>query len=380
MSTAPTSAEKKKPGPEKGTRYRSKPGPVRGRRYERKPDPLACLPLTRFMEEHCEWMAMTNYTPATVKTRRQVIRKFIMWCDDRGLRDPKEITRPILQRYQRHLFYYRKSNGAPLSIGSQLAHLAPLKTFFKWLARENHILWNPAGELELPSQPKHLPRVLLGVDEVETILRAVDHNGPTGLRDRAMLELLYSTALRRTECANLLRYDADLSRMTVLVRDGKGQKDRYVPLGDRAAQWLDKYLMQSRPLLAQEETEALFVTDYGEAVTPDFVATRVNLAMDAAELQKPGSCHLFRHACATHMLDNGADIRFIQALLGHESLSSTERYTHVAIAKLQKVHAATHPARLTRPAPQQKLSPDKLAARRALLDMLLAEDNDSPEF
>jgi integrase/recombinase XerD len=370
-----TSSAGKKPGPQKGTRYRAKPGPVKGKQYTPKTDSLAGLPLTRYMEDHCEWMAITNYTPATVKARRQVMRKFIMWCDDRGLSDPKEITRPILQRYRRHLYYYRKSNGAPLSIGSQLAHLTPLKTFFKWLANENHILWNPAADLELPSQPKRLPSVIPSVEEVEAILRAVDHSDPRSLRDRAMLELLYSTGIRRSECAGIRLHEADLSRMTVLVH-GKGQKDRYVPLGDRAALWLDKYLVQSRPLLAEEETETLFVTDYGEAVTPDFVASRVNLAMEVAEFQKPGSCHLFRHACATHMLDNGADIRFIQTLLGHESLSSTERYTHVAIGKLQEVHAATHPARLTRPAVPKKLTPEKQAAKRALLEILLAEDEE----
>jgi len=221
-----------------GSVNRAEPGPVKGKHYTPKPDPLAGLPFTRYMEDHCEWMAVTNYTPATVKSRRQVMRKFIMWCDDRGVADPKEITRPILQRYQRRLFYYRKSNGAPLSVGSQLAHLAPLKTFFKWLTRENHVLWNPAAELELPSPPKHLLGVILSIDDVETVLRAIDHNNPRGLRGRAMLELMYSTAIRRAECANLLRYDADLSRMTVLVREGKGQKDRYVPLGDRAALWL----------------------------------------------------------------------------------------------------------------------------------------------
>jgi integrase/recombinase XerD len=343
---------RKKPGPEKGTRYREKPGPVKGGSYERKPDPIAHLTFTRLMDEHFEWMLMTGYTPDTVRGRRQAIRRFIAWCDDRGLSDPKEITKPILERYQRHLFYYRKPDGAPLTLGSQHAALTPLKTFFKWLAKENHIPWNPASELELPPQPKRLPRALLSVEEVEEILRAADHTATTGLRDRAMLEVLYSTALRRTEFAHLHRYDADLSRLTVFVREGKGRKDRVVPLGERAALWLDKYLIESRPLLASNDCEALFVTDYGEPITPDFLAMRVSRYMELAGIDKPGSCHLFRHACATHMLENGADIRFIQAMLGHAALSSTERYTHVAIGKLQQIHAATHPAKLTRGSPE----------------------------
>src|SRR5271166_92822 len=162
------------------------------------------------MAAHFEWMLVTGYT---VRTRRIAIRRFIAWCDERGLSDPREITKPILERYQRHLFYYRKPDGAPLTLGTQHASLAPLKTFFKWLARENHILYNPASELELPSPPKQLPRILLGVEEIEAILRAADPATAQGLRDRAMLEVLYSTGLRRTEMANLRRYDADLVRL-----------------------------------------------------------------------------------------------------------------------------------------------------------------------
>jgi len=360
----------------KGTRYRAKPGPVTGGNYERKSDPIAHLPITRYMDEHFEWMLMTGYTADTVRGRRTAIRRFIAWCDDRGLSDPKEITKPILERYQRHLFYYRKADGAPLSLGSQHACLTPLKTFFKWLAKENHILWNPASELELPPQPKHLPRALLSVEDVEAILRAADHSTTTGLRDRAMLEVLYSTALRRTELANLRRYDADLSRLTVFVHEGKGRKDRVVPLGERAALWIDKYMMESRPLLAANDCDALFVTDYGEPIRPDFLASRVNRYMELAGIDKPGSCHLFRHACATHMLDNGADIRFIQAMLGHAALSSTERYTHVAIGKLQQIHAATHPAKLKRGSSAEAPRGDQKRAREALLDALLNEDDD----
>jgi integrase/recombinase XerD len=327
------------------------------------------------MEEHFEWMLITGYTPDTVRGRRQAIRRFIAWCDDRGLCDPKEITKPILERYQRRLFYYRKPDGAPLTLGSQHSALTPLKTFFKWLAKENHILWNPASELELPPQPKQLPRALLSVEDIEAILRAIDHTTLTGLRDRAMLETLYSTAVRRTEFAGLLRYDADLSRLTLFVRKGKGHKERYVPLGERAALWLDKYLLESRPQLACGDSDALFVTDCGEPITPEFLASRVDRYMEAAGVDKPGSCHLFRHACATHMLDNGADIRFIQAMLGHATLSTTERYTHVAIAKLQQIHAATHPARLTR-APGCTTDRAHDEARTELLAALHAEHDD----
>ena len=376
MSNALPTSDRKKAGPVRGTRYKSKPGAPKGNTHHRKTDALAHLPITRYMDEHFEWMLVTGYTADTVRGRRQAIRRFIAWCDDRGLSDPKEITKPILERYQRHLFYYRKADGEPLSLGSQHAALTPLKTFFKWLAKENHILWNPASELELPPQPKHLPRALLSIEDVEAILRAADHSSVTGLRDRAMMEVLYSTGLRRTELANLRRYDADLSRLIVFVREGKGRKDRVVPIGERAALWLDKYMVRSRPLFIGAECDALFVNDYGEPVTPDYLASKVRRYMEEAGIDKPGSCHLFRHACATHMLDNGADIRFIQAMLGHAALSSTERYTHVAIGKLQQIHAATHPAKLRRGSSADSARDDQKREREALLEALLREDDD----
>jgi integrase/recombinase XerD len=348
----------------------------RGTKNQRAtPDPIGTLPLTHAMAAHFEWMLMTGYTEDTVRSRRIAIRRFIAWCDERGLADPREITKPILERYQRHLFYYRKPDGTPLTLGTQHSSLAPLKTFFKWLARENRILYNPASELELPSTPKQLPRILLSVEEIESILRAADPATAQGLRDRAMLEMLYSTGLRRTEMANLRRYDADLTRLIVFVREGKGRKDRVVPLGERAARWLDRYLIEARPQFIPHENEALFVMDTGEKVTPEYLATRVRHCMAAADIDKPGACHLFRHAMATHMLENGADIRFIQAMLGHASLTTTERYTHVAIAKLQEIHAATHPARLVRARP----AADQKQARDALLAALASEADDESD-
>lgn len=363
--------------PRKGQRLKThkraafKPaGPARGERI----DPLGHLPLTRYMDAHFEWMLVTGYTAETVRARRIAIRRFIAWCDERGLHDPREITKPILDRYQRHLYYYRKADGAPLTIATQFGCLSPLKTFFKWLTRENHILYNPASEMDLPKTPKQLPRTILSVQDIEAILREAEPNNAQGLRDRAMLELLYSTGLRRMEMANLKRYDADLNRGIVFVREGKGGKDRFVPLGERAALWLDKYLTEARPELTTHEHDALFVTDYGEPVSGEFLAIKVKRYMEFAGIHKPGSCHLFRHACATHMLENGADIRFIQAMLGHASLTTTERYTHVAIDKLQQIHAATHPARMTRAAPDAPAMPE--AAGQAWLDELAEEAND----
>jgi integrase/recombinase XerD len=332
--------------PRRGQRIKTrKPAPIKpsGPR-SRAPDPLAAHPLTRYMHAHFEWMLTHGYSADTVRARRIALRRFITWCAERQLDDPGAITAPILERYQRSLFYYRKADGTPLTLGSQHGCLAPLKTWFKWLTREHHIASNPASELQLPKQPKRLPRTLLAVQDIDAILHEAEPSTAAGLRDRAMLELLYATGLRRMELPALARYDVDLNRRLVFVREGKGRRDRVVPLGERAAAWLEKYLLDARPQLLAAETDALFVSDYGEPITPAWLADKVKRYMAFAGIDKPGATHLFRHACATHMLENGADIRYIQEMLGHANLATTEIYTHVSIDKLQKIHAATHPA------------------------------------
>ena len=352
------------------------PGPPRYL-FERD-DPLGRTVLARYMNDHCEWMLVSGYSTHTVDARRVAIRRFIAWCIERDLDDPRAITKPIIERYQRHLFYYRKDDGKPLTLGTQFGCLAPLKTFFKWLARENHILYNPASEIELPKQPQRLPRSLLSVQEVEAILAEAEPKSLIGLRDRAVLEVLYSTGLRRMELCNLKRYDVDVTRELVFVREGKGGRDRVVPLGSRAAAWVERYLTEARPELATNDVDHLFVSDHGEALTAYVLANKVKRYMAFAGIEKVGACHLFRHACATHMLENGADIRFIQALLGHAKLETTQIYTHVSIEKLKEIHAATHPARLRRPGGNDAsadviLPPLAADARSALVSALEAE-------
>ena len=334
-------------------------------------------PLTAYVNAHLEWLLVAGYAQDTVRTRRVAFKRLISWCDERALRDPKDITKPILDRYQRHLFYYRKPDGRPISLGGQLGYLAPIKLFFKWLTRENHILYNPASEMQLPRQPKHLPRHILSVQDVEAILAEADAKTPQTLRDRALLETLYSTGLRRMELPGLRIYDVDLTRRLVNVIEGKGGRDRVIPIGKRAAAWVDKYLVESRPQLMVADHEYLFVNDYGEPASPVFVAAKVKRYMMFASIEKKtGSCHLLRHACATHMLDNGADIRFIQAMLGHADISTTQIYTHVAIDKLREIHDATHPAKLTRNKDESKSNAQTSDATRALFDVLAAESDE----
>ena len=305
--------------------------------------------ITPYLKAFMEWSAMTGYTERTVNTRRVTIGSFIRWCDDRGLNQPQEITRPILERYRRHLYYHRKTNGEPLSLRTQHSRLTPLKAFFKWLTKENHILYNPASEMELPRQHRSLPQQLLSIDEIETILNQALIHGDLGIRDRAIMETLYSSGIRRMEAINLKLYDLDLNNGSLMVRQGKGKKDRMVPLGERACAWLSKYIEAVRPTLTMEPDDGtLFLTEQGQPMIKNRLSDAVKKHIAAAGIDKPGACHIFRHSMATHMLENGADIRFIQMILGHSTLSTTEIYTQVSIRKLKEVHALTHPAKLHR--------------------------------
>jgi integrase/recombinase XerD len=299
-----------------------------------------------------------NYSPATVRGRELALRQFALWCEERSLLRSQEITRPILERYQHHLFVRRKPDGAPLSWTSQAGHLTTLRLFFRWLMRDGRIEANPASELELPRQPQRLPRDVLSVEEVERVLAQANVLQPLGLRDRAIMEVLYATGLRRTELTRLLVWDVDQSRQTLFVREGKGGRDRVVPLGERALHWLDRYRSEVRPLLLWARGEEhLFLTMRGEPLAADSIGPTIAGYIDKADIGKRGGCHLFRHTCATLMLEGGADVRYVQEMLGHAKLETTQIYTRVAISALRQVHAATHPgARL--PAPSAAVSAD----------------------
>jgi len=300
-------------------------------------------------EVYFEWMGFTNYSPRTIDNRRTYLSYFVRWAIERGLTQPCEVSRATIERYQRYLFHYRKKNGESLSVRSQHTRLIPIRAVFKWLTRNNYILHNPASEIDLPKLEHRLPKHVLSVDETETVMRQPDLKDPMGLRDRALLETLYSTGMRRMELIGLKVHDLDPDRGTLIIRQGKGRKDRMVPIGERAVNWIDRYLEEVRPSLVREpDGQTIFLTSLFEPFTPNRLTQLVRNYIDAADIGKRGSCHLFRHTCATLMLENGADIRFIQQMLGHAKLETTQIYTQVSIRKLKEIHAATHPARLDR--------------------------------
>jgi integrase/recombinase XerD len=319
-----------------------------GRRWPKKPLPESAKDpdgLYVWLQRYLEWLRVRHYSERTVVNRDKALGLFIEWSEARGVLRPMEVTKPILERYQRHLYYVRKADGRPLSVRGQAWRLVPVRAFFKWLAKQNVLLWNPASELELPRTQRRLPKHVLSVSEVEKVLAVPDVKDVFGLRDRAILETLYSTGIRRKELIGLGLLDIDHERGTVHVREGKGGRERFIPIGERARLWIEKYANDARPeLIVPPDEGVLFVTRFGEAFRPAPLTNLVRSYVDRAELGKTGACHLFRHTLATVMLEHGADIRYIQEMLGHAELGTTQIYTQVSIRKLCAVYEATHPA------------------------------------
>ena len=294
---------------------------------------------------YLESLAVRNYTADTIEGRRDALKVFLLWAGERELTKPEAITKAILESYQRHLWRWRKKNGKPLGISTQRSRLSTLKDYFAWLTKQNLLTANPASELELPRQEKRLPVEPLSLEQMKAVLNVPDPTDLLGIRDRAILEVFYSAGLRRGELAKLELTDLNQERQTLQIRQGKGHKDRVVPVGERALEWLERYLEETRSRLVLDLFEkALFLTSYGEAFNPDVLSRMVTKFIKQAEVGRTGSCHLLRHTCATHMLEGGADIRFIQQLLGHEKLETTAIYTQVSIEQLKAVHRQTHPA------------------------------------
>lgn len=297
------------------------------------------------IRDYIEWMKVHNYARTTIGNRQRYLRYFSAFLTPKGIVDSRQVTFECLLAYQQHLFDYRKRDGLPLSIGTQVQRLVPVTQFFSWLRREHRIGENPAADLLMPRPDRKLPEATLSAQEMAKILSVPKVDTPLGLRDRAVLEVFYSCGLRRSELINLWVKDVDFDRGTVFVRSGKGAKDRYVPIGERALFWLRLYLGTVRPQFVTEEyPNELFLSSVGTPLCADWLCRKVRSCLAKAGIDKRGSCHLLRHTVATLMLEGGADIRYVAEMLGHARLETTQRYTRVSIDRLRAVHAISHPA------------------------------------
>jgi integrase/recombinase XerD len=220
--------------------------------------------------------------------------------------------------------------------------IASLRRFYRYCLRENKINVDPTLQIESPKLPRSLPKSL-NEDEVLALLNAPILNESAGLRDRAMLELLYACGLRVSELVSIKTTEVSVSDAVVRVT-GKGSKTRLVPMGEEAADWIARYLREARPEILQKRLcDALFVTNRGEAMTRQAFWYLIKRYALQAGISKHMSPHVLRHAFATHLLNHGADLRVVQMLLGHSDISTTQIYTHVARERLKRLHSMHHP-------------------------------------
>jgi integrase/recombinase XerD len=297
------------------------------------------------MSEHLEWLQNRNYSNRTTHARRNHFRAFAAWLAEQGIAETTQLTPAVMERYRRRLHEPATPGGRLRAMNTQYAHIVSLRLLFRFLRVTGRIQSDPLAALELPRLEAALPTSALSLDEVELVLAQPDVTTPLGIRDRAIMETLFATGIRRRELAHITIEDIDRRAMTVAVRRGKGRRGRLVPISDRALRWVDRYLVEARPWFTCTADEGtLFVTRRGETLGLVMLGRRIAEYLAAAGLHKVGSCHVFRATTATMMLEAGADIRYIQEMLGHSSIVSTQRYARVSIGSLQRVYGRTHPS------------------------------------
>lgn len=304
--------------------------------------------LARLAQRYLRWMQTMNYSPSTIRLRTIQLKFFLEWCAERNLHIAKQIKRRVLDRYIKHVAK-TKVPGARrrLSTGAQHGRLVAVRCFFKWMARKKIIPHNPASEIDLPQMERRLPKNVLTHQQIERVLELPDITTPLGIRDRAVLETFYSTGMRRAELMSVRVDEVYIDRGFLLVNQGKGKKDRVVPIGERAVHWIHRYLEEIRPKQVRRKIRHhLFLTARAEQFSASALGNLVKDYLVKAGIKGRGACHMFRHSMATSMLENGAGIRFIQEMLGHADLKTTQIYTHVSPIRLQEVHTLTHPARM----------------------------------
>lgn len=272
----------------------------------------------------------------TLESYRRDLRQFGEWLDANEHKTLVEADHADIQGY----LGYRYARKVRATSAARL--LSSLKRFYRHLVRNGTRTADPTLRIDAPKLPRGLPKTLTEAD-VENLIAAPDVETPLGLRDKAMLEMLYASGLRVSELVTLTAAQVSQDMGVVRVM-GKGSKERLVPLGEEALHWLARYQREARPaLLSGKATDDLFVTARGAAMTRQAFWHLIKRYAARAALGKPISPHTLRHAFATHLLNHGADLRVVQLLLGHSDISTTQIYTHVARERLKQLHAKHHP-------------------------------------
>lgn len=290
-------------------------------------------------------LAVLGRSPLTIRGAKYGLRDFGRFLTEENITAVHEITGEVLMEYQQELAFRLTKKHTPLALRTQTQLLGVVKNFSSFLAQEQYLAADPGEKIQLPKKPHRLPKVILSPKEMLQLLNSQDMQSNNGFRNRIILEVLYDTGIRRAELIAIKLRDLDLEAGYLHIRCGKGAKDRVVPLSPRVCNLIKSYLYSVRPAYLQGKDDGSFLLNrWGKPMGVNGVWAVVKRCVLLAGLKKNISPHTFRHTCATHMLKHGAPVRHVQELLGHESLESTQLYTHVTINDLKEVHARYHPS------------------------------------
>jgi integrase/recombinase XerD len=291
--------------------------------------------------EYKQHLKTIGYAAATIDSYRKYLDQFQRHLAQSKITDLKKVTHQTIIDYQQAVM------AEPVAMETKALKIRPVKRLFEHLVATHKLLINPCeGIVETRRRHRKIGPVLT-VEEVQKLMEQPNLSLKTGIRDRAMMEVLYATAIRLNELLNLEVYHADLKDQVLYIRKGKGKKQRVVPLGKTAAARLKEYLEKIRPYHARKNRRQrrLFLNHFGLAMTGQSVRAAFTKYRKTAGIEKPVSPHMLRKACATHLMQQGADIRYIQKLLGHRSLKTTQSYTKVMPIEVKQTHNKTHPGK-----------------------------------
>ena len=291
-------------------------------------------------------LSIRGYSPQTIILRRKSLDKFILFSNGHNVNEVKSVTRMLVDEYRHWMI---DSGERKFAGGTVALHLTAIKRFFLWLSREKIILFDPAAHLKW-KKIKYFPRNIPSAEEMERILSCPDLSTECGLRDRAILEVLYSTGIRRGELINLDIYDVNTKEGVLRIRNGKGGKERMVPLGRAACKFVDRYIkeVRSKPMGNRRRgrnnlESALFLRQGNKRFKQTGICSSIGKYVKAVKPEAKQLFHLFRHAFATHMLQGGADVVTIQRILGHARIGTTGIYTQVKPMDLKETIQRNHP-------------------------------------
>lgn len=301
------------------------------------------MKISKPIPEYLKYLQITGRSYYTIRNAKYGLRDFMRFLETEKIFNIEGLRREVMEEYQADLSFRITGDGKLLSLRSQSQLLSVVKSFSRYLSEKEYLVHDPGEKIRLPKKPRNLPKVILDSGELKKLMAAPDMRTDRGYRNRIILELLYDCGIRRAEVARIKLADLDLESGFIKIH-GKGNKERVVPVSDRVCNLVKSYIAMIRPTFLQGKDEGdLILNRWGGKMNEIGIWAVVKRCADLAGIKKNVTTHTFRHTCATHMLQNGAPIRHIQELLGHESLESTQIYTRVTINDLKEIHGRCHP-------------------------------------